>query len=205
MGYRWRAGLMALSAGRRTLPPRPDSRGPPKPAPFGERWSARARPLRRFGNPGRCFRSSPSRRFADQSPSVRPSPSRRFVDPGVVTSGRRHHVGFVDPAVPPGCGHQLRAPIAPTARHRARGSARTDTPSMPPSAATAIGAPRARPDQRPGPSDAAPGWLAVAKTGARNASLAPARAARRKSVKSCAELVTNPLQRSGPGQRPPRK
>jgi len=97
------------------------------------------------------------------------------------------------------------APIAPMARHRSRGRRRTDDPSTPPSAATAIGVARARLDQRTGPSDAAPGWLAVAKTGARNARLAPARAARRKSAKRCAELVTRPLVRSGPGQRPPRK
>jgi hypothetical protein len=108
------------------------------------------------------------------------------------------------------CSH-VRAPIAPIARQIVAGSRRTLVPSMPPSAATGSLADRAMPAQRTGPRTEAPGWLAVANTGARKASAAPARLARCRSAGPCAELVIRRLQRPrwvgciGCGQRPERR
>ena len=76
---------------------------------------------------------------------------------------------------------------------------------MPPRAATGSPARPARPAQRQAPSAGSPGWLAVAKAGDKKAMVAPLRRARRRSARECAELVTIPPSRNGPGQRPPRK
>ena len=74
----------------------------------------------------------------------------------------------------------------------AGGSLRILAPSMPPSAATGNRADRAMRAQRAGPSTADPGWLAVAKTGERKTSPAPASVARRRSAGPWAELVISP-------------
>jgi hypothetical protein len=109
-----------------------------------------------------------------------------------------------------GRGHLDNAPIAPTAWHVRDGSRRTFRPSIPPRAASRIDrcARRSRTaiwPQRSGPRPAAVSWLAVWNTGERNASWAPARAARRSSGTECPELVTKPCDRTTPGHRPPRK
>ena len=99
-----------------------------------------------------------------------------------------------------------RALIAPIAVHAVIGRRRTLMPSIPPSAATATVADRAMRVQRAAPRVAAPGWLAVAKTGERKTMEAPARRARRRSTGPCAELVMRPWAcRSRPGQRPARR
>jgi hypothetical protein len=106
--------------------------------------------------------------------------------------------------------HGDSAPIAPTAWSARVGSRRILRPLMPPSAARRIRVwvPRSRvakPLQRSGPRAGAAAWLAVAKAGERNASAAPARAARRSSGSEWPELVRNPRARIWPGHRPPRR
>ena len=80
-------------------------------------------------------------------------------------------------------------------------SARTGRPRRWPAFASAA--------ERTTPRGRAPGWLAVAQTGDRNARSAPPRRARRSSAGPCAELVTSARCRSQArrpaGQRPPRK
>ena len=97
------------------------------------------------------------------------------------------------------------APIAPIATQTRRGSRRTLLPSTPPRAATGTRDPRAIAAQRAGPRPAAPGWLAEANAGDRNANPAPARAARRNSTTPCAELVTSPPRGIPARRRPPRR
>jgi hypothetical protein len=101
---------------------------------------------------------------------------------------------------------QVKAPMAPKARQALRGRRRMVALSTPPSAATGEFDERARRIQRITPSDDAPGWLGVAKTGDRKIRSAPACRARRSSTRLCAELVTRPpAGRIAPGQRPARR
>lgn len=99
--------------------------------------------------------------------------------------------------------HGASAPIAPTACAPAR--SRADAPSTPPNAATASppGARRAIVAHRTGPSPNAPGWLAVANAGDKNANTAPAALARRNVATPCAELVTGPHSPARPRTRRP--
>ena len=110
--------------------------------------------------------------------------------------------------MPSGIAPYISAPIAPAPRHKCRGKPRTLWASMPPSAATGSLARPASRAQRVAPSAGAPGWLAVGKTGDRNARSAPALAARRSSARSCAELVTMAARRrnaKGLSRRPARR
>ncbi len=84
------------------------------------------------------------------------------------------------------------------------------SPPTPPRAARRIGPPtqedrRTIALHRSGPNPDASTWLAVGNAGERNASAAPAVAARRNSLTECAELLTSPRRRSTPVQRPPRR
>ena len=97
------------------------------------------------------------------------------------------------------------APIAPAPRQTHFGSARARRASMPPSAATGSRDRSAIPAQRAAPKAGAPGWLAVGNAGERNARSAPARAARRSSRQSCAELVTRTPRRPAARGLPPRQ
>ena len=103
------------------------------------------------------------------------------------------------------------APIAPIATQIVAGSLRILVLSMPPSAATGNRIVRAMLAQRSGPRAAAPGWLAVTKTGERKTRTDPAWAARRMSAGPWAELVIRRcllrtcVGRTRQGQRPERR
>jgi hypothetical protein len=106
----------------------------------------------------------------------------------------------------PTSNNQVRALIAPTARHLSWGKRRTVAPSIPPNAPTITPDCRAKRVQVPAPSEEAPGWLSVEKTGERKTNCARLHRARRSSTRVCAELVTKrPLSRIGPGQWPARR
>ena len=152
--------------------------------------------------------------FAPADPAKYPAPPRsalmRKLDPRPTESGQPNLAGSMRRALlvsqqlsalphgisetlcPSGTVRHARALIAPIAVHAVIGRRRTLMPSIPPSAATATLADRAMRVQRAAPRVAAPGWLAVAKTGERKTMEAPARRARRRSTGPCAELVIRP-------------
>ena len=147
----------------------------------------------------RCFRRSATHWVRPDS-TARPARARCRPRPRVLPG--------TDPRRPRGCCTRSPSAQGPDGPDRAAQPRRQ--PPQPPG----LHAPQRRHRQRRSAGQACPahrpqrrrsGMAGGGKHRRQERQRVPARAARRSSAPLCAELVTNPRTRSGPGQRPPRR